>query len=149
MAQTDAGQEDDQAKRRRVRRRLRLLMFLALFSTTVILSAVCIFLGIRLHMVKNELQDALVVIDTISVVDQAESVVERTVDDAEASLYTVSGVDEYKRTEIEEGDSPAEDAGVRKVYLTFDDGPSSNTNRILDILADYDVKATFFVVGKE
>lgn len=38
---------------------------------------------------------------------------------------------------------------VRKVYLTFDDGPSSNTDDILDILADYGVKATFFVVGKE
>lgn len=35
-----------------------------------------------------------------------------------------------------------------KVYLTFDDGPSSYTNRILDILDDYGVKATFFVVGK-
>lgn len=38
---------------------------------------------------------------------------------------------------------------VRKVYLTFDDGPSSNTDDILDILAEYDVKATFFVVGRE
>ena len=35
------------------------------------------------------------------------------------------------------------------MYLTFDDGPSSNTDDILDILAAYDVKATFFVVGKE
>ena len=35
-----------------------------------------------------------------------------------------------------------------KVYLTFDDGPSSNTAAILDILAAYDVKATFFVTGK-
>ena len=34
-----------------------------------------------------------------------------------------------------------------KVYLTFDDGPSSNTAKILDILDDYGVKATFFVVG--
>lgn len=32
----------------------------------------------------------------------------------------------------------------KKVYLTFDDGPSHNTNRILDILAQYKVKATFF-----
>lgn len=38
---------------------------------------------------------------------------------------------------------------VRRVYLTFDDGPSSNTADILDILAAYDVKATFFVTGKE
>ncbi len=36
-----------------------------------------------------------------------------------------------------------------KVYLTFDDGPSSNTGRILDLLAEYDVKATFFVNGRE
>lgn len=36
----------------------------------------------------------------------------------------------------------------KKVYLTFDDGPSVYTDDILDILEDYDVKATFFVVGK-
>ena len=40
-------------------------------------------------------------------------------------------------------------SGIRRVYLTFDDGPSANTDRILDILAQYGVKATFFVVGKE
>lgn len=33
-------------------------------------------------------------------------------------------------------------------YLTFDDGPSlTNTERILDILAEYDIKATFFVIN--
>ncbi len=37
----------------------------------------------------------------------------------------------------------------RKVYLTFDDGPSIYTQDILDILARYEVKATFFVLGKE
>lgn len=38
---------------------------------------------------------------------------------------------------------------AHKVYLTFDDGPSANTEKILDILDQYGVKATFFVVGKE
>lgn len=38
---------------------------------------------------------------------------------------------------------------TRKVYLTFDDGPSIYTDEILDILKEYHVKATFFVVGKE
>ena len=32
-------------------------------------------------------------------------------------------------------------------YLTFDDGPSENTLKILKILQQYNVKATFFVVG--
>ncbi|WBW98199.1 polysaccharide deacetylase family protein [Oceanirhabdus sp. W0125-5] len=34
-------------------------------------------------------------------------------------------------------------------YLTFDDGPSSNTLPILDILDNYNIKATFFVNGHE
>ena len=33
------------------------------------------------------------------------------------------------------------------VYLTFDDGPSENTGKILDILKEYNAKATFFVTG--
>ena len=49
----------------------------------------------------------------------------------------------------QEDASDEEDVTVRKVYLTFDDGPSSNTDNILDILDTYGVKATFFVTGKE
>ena len=34
------------------------------------------------------------------------------------------------------------------IYLTFDDGPSSTvTEKILDVLAEYDVKATFFIIN--
>ena len=39
--------------------------------------------------------------------------------------------------------------GQKRVYLTFDDGPSANTEAILEVLKEYNVKATFFVVGKE
>ncbi|MDE6025931.1 MAG: polysaccharide deacetylase family protein [Lachnospiraceae bacterium] len=34
----------------------------------------------------------------------------------------------------------------KKVYLTFDDGPSSYTEELLDVLKEKNVKATFFVV---
>ena len=53
----------------------------------------------------------------------------------------------YGGAEAEENLATPDD--VLKVYLTFDDGPSSNTDRILDTLDDYGVKATFFVCGKE
>ena len=36
---------------------------------------------------------------------------------------------------------------TKKVYLTFDDGPSGRTQEILEILDKYDIKATFFVLG--
>lgn len=66
---------------------------------------------------------------------------------------TPSPVDESKR-----GDYPANltkalvvngAAAEKKVaYLTFDDGPSKNTPRILETLKKYNAKATFFVMGK-
>lgn len=36
---------------------------------------------------------------------------------------------------------------TKVVYLTFDDGPSENTDKVLKILKKYDAKATFFVTG--
>ena len=36
---------------------------------------------------------------------------------------------------------------TKRAFLTFDDGPSSNTNQILDILNERGIKATFFVLG--
>lgn len=35
------------------------------------------------------------------------------------------------------------------IALTFDDGPNYNTNKILDVLEKYNVKATFFVLGSK
>ncbi len=51
--------------------------------------------------------------------------------------------------EKDAGASEEEKKETCKVYLTFDDGPSSNTAAILDLLKKYNVKATFFVTGKE
>ena len=36
---------------------------------------------------------------------------------------------------------------TKRAFLTFDDGPSSVTNKILDILKQENIKATFFVLG--
>lgn len=52
-------------------------------------------------------------------------------------------------TGIDQAENRAEKNDVHKVYLTFEDGPSENTAAILDILQEYQVKATFFVTGKE
>ncbi len=44
-------------------------------------------------------------------------------------------------------DETSEEGNNKKVYLTFDDGPSTeNTEKILKVLKKYDVKATFFVI---
>lgn len=40
-------------------------------------------------------------------------------------------------------------ADTNAVALTFDDGPSDDTEAALDVLKSYGVKATFFMVGRE
>ena len=65
------------------------------------------------------------------------------VDDLKASLmipqFNENGYNEVRDIYFSE---------EKQVYLTFDDGPSKDvTPQILDILKEYDVKATFFVLG--
>lgn len=52
-------------------------------------------------------------------------------------------VNVIKKAEI----TSQEPSGDKVVYLTFDDGPSANTAKILKILDQYNAKATFFVTG--
>ncbi|AYD39738.1 polysaccharide deacetylase [Clostridium fermenticellae] len=52
-------------------------------------------------------------------------------------------------TKDSSGFNPYKSDGKKVVYLTFDDGPSrNNTPKILKILKQYNVKATFFLIGK-
>ena len=45
---------------------------------------------------------------------------------------------------IQEDNTASDD---KVIYLTFDDGPGTYTLKLLEVLAKYNVKATFFVVG--
>lgn len=57
----------------------------------------------------------------------------------------------WLRTYLPSNDSTQTMADVQDkkvIYLTFDDGPSKNTQKVLDILDKYKVKATFFVTGE-
>lgn len=63
-------------------------------------------------------------------------------DDQEPIPYQLKYPDLYVE-KSKKLDSQAED---KVVYLTFDDGPSQTTLDILDILDQYKIKATFFVV---
>ena len=61
-------------------------------------------------------------------------------------LTTQESIDEIATGEAMTGVNDKIQKNGKKVYLTFDDGPSIYTGEILDILEANDVKATFFVV---
>lgn len=72
-----------------------------------------------------------------------------------AFIYAIASLDPGQRkqaqveisamAEKQESENVAE---TKTMYLTFDDGPSKNTQAVLDILDQYDIKATFFVTGE-
>jgi peptidoglycan/xylan/chitin deacetylase (PgdA/CDA1 family) len=65
---------------------------------------------------------------------------------AAAAVLIVGGLTGHVRR----ADADAVDcAQVKCVALTFDDGPSPFTDRLLQILADNDAKSTFFLIGNK
>lgn len=145
MSEKDTEAE---VRRRRVRLLKKLIIIVPL-SMILILFVLCMILGIRLYFVTKELRDLRSQIETTAVIEQSDTL-EDTIDSDTLVSSVATAAEEAEGAEKAVVNAMAEEEdGVRKVYLTFDDGPSSNTDRILDILAEYDVKATFFVVGKE
>ncbi len=128
-------------RRERIRR-LKKIILGVVVAAVVIPVIISIILGIRVFQLQGKVRELE---KRIADIMQQEEV---------TGVYTTATVEESPRDMLqgeqlsEEG--AKEDIGnyQKQVYLTFDDGPSRNTDRILDILKEYNVKATFFVVGK-
>ncbi|MBE6761428.1 MAG: polysaccharide deacetylase [Ruminococcaceae bacterium] len=58
-----------------------------------------------------------------------------------------AGKNQDDNTPIDMSNLTAPNKGYKVCYLTFDDGPSDNTLKILDILKKANAKASFFVIG--
>lgn len=80
---------------------------------------------------------------------QTEQVLSANALHTEQTGASVKSADADTETEIKKRKDSRKSEDIRRVYLTFDDGPSKNTEKILDILDRYQVKATFFVTGRE
>ncbi len=126
------------ARKKRVRR-LKKMIIGSVLAAIVIPIVVSVILAIQVYSLKEQLREAEAARDTLM----------ETMADGSFHLND----EEFPKEEKVEIEQPQEavvdDTHTRKVYLTFDDGPSTNTLRILEILDQYDVKATFFVTGEE
>lgn len=137
-------------KRQRRVQRLKRLIVIMLIMVFVIPVTISIVLAVQLHGLGKQVNELQAEIASMQIqleeqkVDAADSQ-ELTEEEASADVQTLENQNVWSESS---GTTPA-DSGIHKVYLTFDDGPSANTDQILDILDEYGVKATFFVVGKE
>lgn len=121
---------------------LKRLLILFLVTGIVLPLFLCILLFIRIGRLERELQD-LRDARSLPMQEQSQTAFADAEDAEDAELSGMAQADVSAVT-VTDG----EEVQQRMVYLTFDDGPSSNTAAILDVLQKYDVKATFFVTGK-
>ena len=160
------GSIDRSARVRRIKR-----VLLGLIVAIVLLPTVlCVFLFAKMHKMEKQIQELSLKKEMVTIVQGDTFVSEPKASEPETDTLSattlikkdIADEEDEVTEEIVSNDSDVTNASPipetvklyvtdnpKKVYLTFDDGPSSNTLDILDILDRYGVKATFFVNGKE
>ena len=102
----------------------------------VCIAAVIIGVGIGGHVIKKNAGKTMTTAETES--KKAVSKKKATAKKDDRSEFAVQPGRKVGTTE---------QSDEKVVYLTLDDGPSKNTQAVLDILDKYNAKATFFVTG--
>lgn len=153
---TEQNNESNDFQKERVWR-LKMVLVFGPYIAALIPVVLCVILLVSFSSVKKSVTYNSESIDGIIMQQRDLSIqVEKLAQDQEALNDRLSDLSD-KTLRIEQdiltyhpnAKNRDENAWPKKVYLTFDDGPSPNTAAILDILKRYNVKATFFTVGKE
>ncbi|MCI9137807.1 MAG: polysaccharide deacetylase [Lachnospiraceae bacterium] len=138
-----SGLHEQQLRRRRVKR-MKSSIIAGMVVWILITSIGMVTLLVRLAHLENRLDklaESIISVEQV-VENQKEKSAGSPEENAEFSDAVSGNTAADKENILEEGEK-------QKVYLTFDDGPSENTEKILDILKEKNVKATFFVIGQE
>ena len=114
-------------RKKRVKRIKRIIVGIVI-TLLVLPMILSVFLLIKVNSLENEIQK---------------------LSEERTRTRTEESSDVVQAREKKEEPAPTKEPEKKKVYLTFDDGPGVQTEKILDILKKQDVKATFFVTGKE
>ncbi len=151
MEEKTNGLRDQQIRRRRINKmKMSIVAFGAIWILILTISTIALLM--KIIFLENRMDK--IAESVISVEQFVENQNQKSAGSPEEKIPdTIS--DDSSEAEAETTGTSAEDGSAiseeehRKVYLTFDDGPSENTARILDILKERDIKATFFVIGSQ
>ncbi len=153
-------------RRKRINR-LKKCIIVMLMAVLIFPLVLCVCMLVRMNGLNRALEDMASQVDRLTgVTERQQELLEQLSEELQAMGRQVSvsssSIGQQFEDKTEKRDAgretdtneqlpkeTSESTAAHKVYLTFDDGPSIYTQEILDILDSYDVKATFFVLGKE
>ncbi len=136
-----------------VRQWKRVITFVVV-ALIVSLTVALIIVAVKANKLDNILSENEEIIAFLNDAEDAGTITTEDISQMSKELNAKKGQEKpeyqskYSKLYVENDFVYEDDAeGAKKVYLTFDDGPSTeNTEKILKILDKYDVKATFFVI---
>lgn len=138
-------QTDEEKLKEVIRRRNRVKAFKRIIVIAVVIlllipNIVSVYSFTRIKSLSQTVDNLAMQLENLKNVEE-ETVADTTVAAVELEGAEI-GVIDRNDTLTDEERFP----GKKLVYLTFDDGPSKYTDEVLDILDEFGVKATFFVV---
>lgn len=155
---SESNYKNADARHQRIQR-LKRMIIVALLTLIAIPIVCCIVLFFRVGELNRQINDMEMQVEQLTnLINDQQQQIQEWLDvtvvsgqgEAAGGQAAVGAADVNSvSTQSQEETSANTEDYLHKVYLTFDDGPSEYTDEILDILARYDVKATFFVLGKE
>ncbi len=147
MNTNDTATVEQQRRRRKRINRMKNVIILTIsiwmiasLVAIIILSAAVVHLNGKVNRLSESVQSSQ---KNVMKETDTESVVNSKATDTQLEVNRYENVE----TGIDSADNKAENGDTHKVYLTFDSIPGENTDKILDVLKQYHVKATFFVTG--
>ena len=152
---TTGGLKQERERRRRITH-IRNALIAVVAGWMILSMVVCGVLLFKVHALEDKMDYLL---ENFTVSGQLDNDSKQTAGDTEESAYfdleeneteLMGWTEDYSVVQaVNQKENLAGPDDIHKVYLTFDDGPSSNTAEILDILKQHNIKATFFVIGRE
>ena len=141
-------------------RDLKIVITIIILAIIAIIASLCVIFYNKYKVVETSAKNSDVITEQVAMSDNsANSDSEKSEDkSSESNNYT----DANSSTNVENNNQPATEeekefinsvnniynGEEKRVFLTFDDGPTEEvTPHILDILDKYNIKATFFVLG--
>lgn len=163
MTVNDTYRHNSKEEHRRKRvKRIKHMIVAAVFLLLIIPTVCCFLMLIKVNRLEKQVESLVEMHDKEYQAYQEEK--EDQIKDGTQIIHAAEVEDEPAMADVSETEEPVSEEATeevltpeellerstekKKVYLTFDDGPSQYSDELLDILKEYNVKATFFVVGR-
>jgi peptidoglycan/xylan/chitin deacetylase (PgdA/CDA1 family) len=114
-------------------------MLLTLFAVLI-----SIFLGFTIYSETNNVEKLKTGITDLQTIQEAFS---SDITELTNNISAITAERDNIRSQVDSLKKNLKYKTQPVAFLTFDDGPSANTSKLLDILKQYNIKATFFIVG--